>query len=242
MHMYILNLEVNMNMDMGLSTTGTQMNMDGMASTTTMALDAMATSTMTGMAAPAKTSMSMSGMMGGCKISMLWNWYTVDACFIARSWRVSSEGIFALSCIGRSKENALDDMVDLIVPPGTWHSQVVLLVIALELVRRMQREYDRHIIRHAHLHSSQVAIVADAEAAASNQKLADDGSVNSPVKVAIGAFNTAPSRLARFLRPFSFRPSLVQQIVRGLLYMVQFAGAYVINFPISHTHGTFPLV
>ncbi|KAK6335634.1 Copper Transporter integral membrane protein that functions in high affinity copper transport [Orbilia brochopaga] len=180
-----------------------------------MAMDGMATTapTMTGMAEAAKTSMaSMSGMMGGCKISMLWNWYTVDACFIARSWRVSSEGIFALSCIG-----------------------VILLVIALELVRRMQREYDRHIIRHAS--RGQVAIVADAEAIAGANKLADDGSVRSPVKVSAGTFNAAPSRLARFLRPFSFRPSVLQQMVRGLLYMVQFAGAYFVMLLAMYYNG-----
>lgn len=35
-----------------------------------------------------------------CKISMLWNWYTVDSCFIARTWHVKSRGAFAGSCIG----------------------------------------------------------------------------------------------------------------------------------------------
>ncbi|KLU81392.1 hypothetical protein MAPG_00482, partial [Magnaporthiopsis poae ATCC 64411] len=34
-------------------------------------------------------------MGGGCKISMLWNWYTIDTCFIASSWRVTSAGMFA---------------------------------------------------------------------------------------------------------------------------------------------------
>lgn len=35
-----------------------------------------------------------------CKISMLWNWYTIDTCFIARSWRNDTKGKFAGSCIG----------------------------------------------------------------------------------------------------------------------------------------------
>ena len=44
---------------------------------------------------------------------MLWNWYTVDSCFIASSWHVTSRGAFAGSCIG-----------------------VVLLVLLLELLQR----------------------------------------------------------------------------------------------------------
>lgn len=35
-----------------------------------------------------------------CKISMLWNWYTIDSCFLARSWHVTSRGMFAGTCIG----------------------------------------------------------------------------------------------------------------------------------------------
>lgn len=165
--------------------------------------------TMTGMSASATTSMSMS-MMGGCKISMLWNWYTVDSCFISRTWRVSSEGIFALSCIG-----------------------VILLVISLEFVRRMQREYDRHIIRHA------TAAVTTINETAGAGKLADEGShvSGSPVPNQIRGFNTASSRIARFLRPFNFRPSFLQQVVRGLLYMVQFGAAYFVMLLAMYYNG-----
>lgn len=35
-----------------------------------------------------------------CKISMLWNWNTIDSCFIAETWHVRSRGMFAGSCIG----------------------------------------------------------------------------------------------------------------------------------------------
>jgi len=55
---------------------------------------------------------------------MLWNWYTIDACFISRGWHVRSKAQFAGSCIG-----------------------VFLLVLAIELVRRAQREYDRRLTR-----------------------------------------------------------------------------------------------
>jgi copper transporter 1 len=62
--------------------------------------------------------------MGGgdadsCKISMLWNWTTIDACFLASSWHVKSKGMFAVSCIG-----------------------VAFLTMSLEALRRACREYD----------------------------------------------------------------------------------------------------
>ncbi|CZR50489.1 related to copper transport protein [Phialocephala subalpina] len=59
-----------------------------------------------------------------CKISMLWNWYTVDACFLSSSWHIKSKGMFAGSCIG-----------------------VILLVMTLEALRRASKEYDRLILR-----------------------------------------------------------------------------------------------
>ncbi len=55
---------------------------------------------------------------------MLWNWYTIDTCFISSTWHVTSRGMFAGSCIG-----------------------VVLLVMSLELLRRAVKEYDGYLIR-----------------------------------------------------------------------------------------------
>ncbi|KAH8902560.1 Ctr-domain-containing protein [Coniochaeta sp. PMI_546] len=84
--------------------------------------------TATSSIAPATTSQTMDmGGMGGsssCKISMLWNWYTIDSCFIASSWHVTSSGMFAGSCIG-----------------------VILLTMSLEFLRRSVKEYDRYLIR-----------------------------------------------------------------------------------------------
>lgn len=62
---------------------------------------------------------------------MLWNWNTVDTCFIARSWHITSRGMFAGSCIG-----------------------VICLVICLEFLRRLGKEYDRLLLRQ---HKSKVA-------------------------------------------------------------------------------------
>lgn len=35
-----------------------------------------------------------------CKISMLWNWYTIDSCFLSKTWHVHNRGMFAGTCIG----------------------------------------------------------------------------------------------------------------------------------------------
>ncbi|KAK5105141.1 hypothetical protein LTS08_001415 [Lithohypha guttulata] len=83
-------------------------------------------------AAAAATSSAASGHghggmdMGGnsCKINMLWNWYTIDACFLSSSWHIRNNGMFAASCIG-----------------------IAALVVALEFCRRLGKEYDALIVR-----------------------------------------------------------------------------------------------
>lgn len=57
---------------------------------------------------------------------MLWNWYTVDTCFLSSSWHNNTKAKFAGSVIG-----------------------VFLLVIAIEGLRRLARDYDRYITRQA---------------------------------------------------------------------------------------------
>lgn len=70
------------------------------------------------------SSSSSSSSGNSCKISMLWNWNTVDSCFIARLWHVRSKGAFAGSCIG-----------------------VFLLVVASQWLHRFAREYDVALIK-----------------------------------------------------------------------------------------------
>jgi len=57
---------------------------------------------------------------------MLWNWYTIDACFLSESWHITSRGMFAGSCIG-----------------------VILLVMSLEFLRRAAVEYESYITHNA---------------------------------------------------------------------------------------------
>ncbi|KAK5957578.1 hypothetical protein OHC33_000765 [Knufia fluminis] len=104
-----------------------------MSSSMSMSMSSMASMivTATSAAASATSSAASSHDMGGmdmgdnaCKINMLWNWYTIDACFLSSSWHIRSNGMFAASCIG-----------------------IALLVVALEFCRRLGKEYDALIVR-----------------------------------------------------------------------------------------------
>lgn len=66
---------------------------------------------------------------------MLWNWNVEGSCFISSSWKITSTGVFAGSCIG-----------------------VVLLVMSLEFLRRAVKEYDAFLLRQ---HAAATATVTD---------------------------------------------------------------------------------
>jgi copper transporter 1 len=174
--------------------------------------------TMAPMASSTGMAGSMDGMsMGGsCKISvslsfvfrarqsltcdkMLWNWYTVDACFVARSWHITSKGMFAGSCIG-----------------------VILLVVALEFLRRAGKEYDHYIV------AQHTKSLAPTSASASSASF-DHGT--SKVPAAASSAACGPVAAAKF------RPSIVQQAIRALLHMLQFAVAYFVMLLAMYYNG-----
>ncbi|CCD27135.1 high-affinity Cu transporter CTR3 NDAI_0J02430 [Naumovozyma dairenensis CBS 421] len=78
------------------------MSMASSSATATNNMDMAATATATSSAAAMGGMGGMGGMgsANACKISMLWNWYTINTCFIARSWKNDTRGKFAGSCIG----------------------------------------------------------------------------------------------------------------------------------------------
>ncbi|KAG9244676.1 Ctr copper transporter family-domain-containing protein [Calycina marina] len=86
----------------------------------------MGTPTSTAAAATATSEAASMDMDTVCKIDMLWNWTTIDSCFISRSWHITSTGMFIGSCFA-----------------------VVFLVVALEALRRGAREFDRFLVRQA---------------------------------------------------------------------------------------------
>lgn len=124
---------------------------------------------------------------------MLWNWNTVDSCFIAETWHITSKGMFAGSCIG-----------------------VILLVMALEFLRRSVKEWDRYLIK-------QHLAKYEGSAAASGS---DSGKNGESVTVSNAAIPP-------------FRPNLWQQAIRALLHMMQFAVAYFVMLLAMYYNGYF---
>ncbi|KAI0836716.1 Ctr copper transporter family-domain-containing protein [Hypoxylon sp. FL0890] len=185
---------------MDMSSMSMDMSSSSSSMTMTMEMSSIGTAT-----AAASTSTSMSDMgdmsMGdssACKISMLWNWYTVDSCFLSSSWHNTTTGMFAGSCIG-----------------------VILLTMSLELLRRTVKEYDRYLIRK---HTSNVA---SALPAATVAKDSDD-------KTAVAGTTPINQGVAH---SGSFRPTILEQAVRALLHMVQFAVAYFIMLLAMYYNG-----
>ncbi|KAF2001468.1 Ctr-domain-containing protein [Amniculicola lignicola CBS 123094] len=155
--------------------------------------------TMTGMSMPTGTAeASMADMMGGCQISMLWNWNTIDACFISESWHITSKGMFAGSCIG-----------------------VILLVLSLEFLRRAGKEYDRYII-------AQYTRSLPAHAPASSTSSHDGGK---------GPSASADAACHPGVAAEKFRPNILQQAIRALLHMLQFAVAYFVMLLAMYYNG-----
>lgn len=139
---------------------------------------------------------------------MLWNWYTIDACFLSSQWQITSSGMFAGSCIG-----------------------VICLVIVLELLRRMGKEYDRFLLRNAQQRGASVSSMPTE----SRYESSDLGNVSpGPGKAAQDTVRPQPMCNPR---PASFRPNVFQQAVRALLHMLQFAVAYFIMLLAMYYNG-----
>lgn len=116
---------------------------------------------------------------------MLWNWYTIDACFLSSSWQISSNGAFAATCIG-----------------------VVLMVVALEGLRRLGKEYDAHIV----------------------------GEFQARL-AAISASSASSEQAGASPQPVTFKASPVQQLVRSIIHAVTFGLAYIIMLLAMYYNG-----
>ncbi|KAH8885968.1 Ctr-domain-containing protein [Thozetella sp. PMI_491] len=175
-------------------------------------MDGMDMPTTTGSASAAATSAAMSMDMGGgsssCKISMLWNWYTVDTCFIASSWHVTSRGMFAGSCIG-----------------------VILLVISLEFLRRAVKEYDHYLIR-KHAAATAVAVSPNAPSASPKGSVSEQAPVVcQPAGFRPNVFEQAIRALLHMLQfAVAYFVMLLAMYYNGYIIICIFIGAYIGSF------------
>ncbi|PWY83356.1 Ctr-domain-containing protein [Aspergillus heteromorphus CBS 117.55] len=133
--------------------------------------------------------MSSSSNSSDCSVTMLWNWSTIDSCFLAPSWHVKTAGQFAVSCIG-----------------------VAFLVIVLEFLRRLGKEYEDSIQRQFQRH------VAAQSAHEKMQLFCGDSIDSTPTIV-------------------TFQASPMQQMIRALIHTLQFGLAYIIMLIAMYYNG-----
>jgi copper transporter 1 len=121
---------------------------------------------------------------------------------------------------------------------------VICLVICLEFLRRVGREYDAFIVRRAHLRRQYLSATASSQgltratdADASADASAED-SPNSTRGVEGAAFkNTGQTVCSAFEDKTPVRPTLIEQLVRALLHMLQFAVAYFVMLLAMYFNG-----
>ncbi|OCK85691.1 Ctr copper transporter [Lepidopterella palustris CBS 459.81] len=118
---------------------------------------------------------------------------------MAKSWHITSKGMFAGTCIG-----------------------ITLLVMVLELFRRLAKEYDRLILQ-THIRKT----AAKQPSAAANSY--EDN--NQPKNVITISNQNVP------VAQIHFRPTVLQQMVRALLHMIQFAIAYLVMLLAMYYNG-----
>ncbi|KAK0391921.1 hypothetical protein NLU13_1419 [Sarocladium strictum] len=88
---------------------------------------------------------------------MLFNFDTIDACFLADTWQITSKGMFAGSCIG-----------------------VILLTMSLEFLRRCTKSYDRYLIQQHEAKFTESDALADSGSDTAAGKSADAGASCRP--------------------------------------------------------------
>ena len=113
---------------------------------------------------------------------------------------------------------------------------VILLVVSLEFLRRLGREYDRYIVGQFK-YQNITAASAQEDASISSSS---EGNTNNNGKAFAGVNErTARSRTFGATDPKAqpFRPNFLQQMVRAGLHMVQFGVAYFIMLLAMYYNG-----
>ncbi|KAJ5163184.1 uncharacterized protein N7500_005014 [Penicillium coprophilum] len=206
---------------------------------------------MNGMTMPMATSTSSAAMASGTGMKM-------DGMgmggFLAKSWHITSRGMFAGSCIG-----------------------VICLVLSLELLRRLGREYDSFIVRRARLRRLYMSDSSTAQSVSNVPLRSEEDTIKPSGNCCSGnaepdatfynadddvitpvsgtpqngaSRKQASAASANAMRDVGvqrierqegmrapYRPSLVEHTVRSLLHMTQFAVAYIIMLLAMYFNG-----
>ena len=146
---------------------------------------------------------------------MLWNWYTIDACFLSPKWHITSNGMFAGSCMG-----------------------ITGLVLLLELLRRLQRDFE-HLIQ-----PQQHSTSTNDDTCASHPSEVDSNDITN-CNDGVDTERRPPSTLSLLrnceqsipLGGTRYVPTLMQQVVRAAIHTMQFAVAYIIMLLAMYYNG-----
>lgn len=160
---------------------------------------------------------------------MLWNWYTIDSCFIARSWHVSTKGQFAGSCIG-----------------------CFLLVLSAQWLHRVAREYDAAIARRKILNLKSTTTSNSSDESIEKENVTRPETDNHDALMFFPD-NTAFSNLIQpiiytlshswfwdFRKGSSFSaayPSFIEHLIRALIFTVQWGQSYIIMLLFMYYNG-----
>ncbi|SCU77636.1 LAMI_0A01816g1_1 [Lachancea mirantina] len=184
--------------------------------------------------------MSMGGSSSSkqqCKISMLWNWYTIDTCFISRSWRNDTRGKFAGSCIG-----------------------CFLLVFVAQWLNRVSRQFDielaerRKIKTLAQMSSKYSGDMGGSSSSLSKEETAELSNLlqESDIKTSFKALlatmshtwyvrrtRAASSALPNccVAEPFDVYPTILDHILRALIFTLQWGLSYIIMLLFMYYNG-----
>lgn len=146
---------------------------------------------------------------------MLWNWYTIDACFLTSSWHITTHGAFAATCIG-----------------------VILLVIFLEALRRLGKEYDEHIQRDF---QARMSLIANGGIGGTQEPQQQQQQQTTPSSSAPPAAAPACPAVAggEALAPqmVTFRASPLQQLIRSVIHAATFGLAYIVMLLAMYYNG-----
>ena len=163
---------------------------------------------------------------------MFWNWYTTDACFISSKWRIGSVGSFTGFCIG-----------------------VIGLVVLLEFLRRMQREFAKFTQLHPAFQTTTEDTSPDytsemAQGSGCGDLTKETHRTSCDINNSDNDATIAPS--TPFLsRGFPFVPSLLTDrrrqvrpalkvaahLIRAAIYTCQFALAYTVMLLAMYYNG-----
>lgn len=139
---------------------------------------------------------------------MLWNWHTIDACFVSSGWHVTTPAGFAMSCL------------------GAWG-----LVMVLEFLRRVSQEYDIWLAKKRMLaQPRELQHHAAAVAAAGNKNEISDGNPTTLRRApGLSGWGKAPGHDGSSSNNTRrFKLTMAEQAIRASLYTMQAVLAYFV--------------